>query len=136
MPLKTFRNPPPGSLDPTTYDDPTTTPAGDIADNPYWKRDVRRGYPRLSAVTQGDVVSLLTVGSAANPSPKLLAGAEGTKQLIDVKHEGEKGLSAYFERAKGTAVLGEGGLPPNPAPFKAPTVVKYELGSEQSYENK
>ena len=31
-------------------------------------RDMRRSYPTLSTVTQGDAVGLLTVGSAANPS--------------------------------------------------------------------
>ncbi|RYC63499.1 NADH dehydrogenase/NADH:ubiquinone reductase (H(+)-translocating) [Xylaria longipes] len=45
-----FRNPTPGALDPLTYDDPVTLPAGDIADNPYWKRDARRSYPKLSFV--------------------------------------------------------------------------------------
>ena len=60
-----FRNPPPGALDPATYDDPVTLPAADIAGNPYWKRDVRRQYAQLSTVTQGDVVALLSVGSKA-----------------------------------------------------------------------
>lgn len=106
-----------------------TTPAADIADNPYWKRDVRRAYPKLSTVTQADVVGLLTVGSAANPSPKLLAGEEGTKQLVAVKHEGEKGLAAYFEREKTpTLVLGEDGLPPKPASFGQLPGKKYDIG--------
>jgi hypothetical protein len=75
---------------------------------------VRRAYPKSSTVTQGDVVGLLTLGSAANPSPKLLTGEEGSKQLVAVKQEGQKGLSAYFEAEKAAAVLGEGGLPPSP----------------------
>ncbi|EXJ85053.1 NADH dehydrogenase [Capronia epimyces CBS 606.96] len=129
VPVKHFRNPPPGGLDPHSYDEAVTTPAADIADNPYWKRDVRRAYPTLSTVTQGDVVGLLTVGSAANPSPKLLAGEEGTKQLVAVKHEGEKGLAAYFEKEKtATVVLGEDGLPPKPATFGRLPAKKYEIG--------
>lgn len=113
-----------------------TFPAGDIADNPYWKRDVRRAYPKLSHITQGDAVALLSVGSAAAPSPKLLAGEEGSKQLVLAKQEGEKGLAAYFEKEKGAAVLGEGGMPPMPVSFKAPKVVDYRLDAEQAYENK
>ena len=131
--MKQYRNPPPGGLDPKAYDDPVTIPAGDIADNPYWRRDTRRSYPKLSAVTQGDAVALLTVGNAANPSPKLLTGEEGTKQLVTVKEEGEKGLATYFEKEKGTAVLGEGGMPPMPVAYRNPDATKYNLKHEQAY---
>lgn len=136
--MKQFRNPPPASLDPREYDDPTTVPAADLADNPYWKRDVRRAYPRLSSVNQSEAVGLLTVGSAANPSPKLLAGEEGQKQLVLVKEEGSKGLSHYFETEKATSVLGEGGLPPMPVATRSKinTAQKYEVGNFQSYDDK
>ncbi len=125
-------------MDPKSYDDPTTVPAADIADNPYWKRDVRRSYPRISAVTQGDVVGLLSMGSAANPSQKLLAGAEGSKQLVAVKQDGEeKGLSTFFEQQKAVgSVLGANGMPPFPPPRgRTQFGTKYELEGEQSYEN-
>lgn len=89
---------------------------------------MRRAYPKLSTVTQGDAVGLLTIGSAANPSPKLLAGEEGQKQLVAVKQDGEKGLAAYFESEKATAVLGEDGQPPMPPSFGQKSKVKYELG--------
>jgi hypothetical protein len=134
-----FRNPPPGALDPNGYDDPTTVPAADIADNPYWKRDVRRNYPRTSAVTQGDVVGLLSVGSAANPSHKLLVGDEGSKQLVAVKQDGEeKGLAAFFEQQQQAvgSVLGEDGMPPFPVPRgRAQFGKQYKLEEEQSYAN-
>ena len=52
------------------------------------------------------------MGNAATPSPKLLTGEEGTKQLVAVKQEGEQGLAVFFEKEKAAAVLGEGGLPP------------------------
>lgn len=120
-------------MDPKSYDDPVTVPAGDIADNPYWRRDTRRSYPKLSAVSQADVVGLLTVGSAANPSPKLLTGEEGTKQLVVAKEEGAKGLATYFEKEKGTAVLGEGGMPPLPVAYRNPDATKYKLLEEQAY---
>jgi len=137
VPIKTYRNPPPGGLDPNIYDDPVTVPAGDIADNPYWRRDVRRAYPKLSTVTQGDAVGLLTVGSAAEPSPKLLVGEEGTKQLVAVKAEGEKGLSAYFEDGgAGKAVLGADGMPPMPVSFRTKDEVKYNLADQKdAYDN-
>lgn len=113
-----FRNPPPGGNDPKEYDDPVTVPAGDIADNPYWKRDVRRSYPKLSVVTQPDVVGLLTVGSAEAPKEDVLKiGDAGKTQLVEVKEEGQRGLSMYFEKNKGVAakgVLGPDGLPPLP----------------------
>lgn len=89
---------------------------------------MRRNYPKLSTITQADAVGLLTVGSAANPSPKLLAGEEGTKQLVAVKQEGEKGLAAYFEQEKGAAVLGENGMPPLPPTFGKKPEVRYEVG--------
>ena len=71
-------------------------------------------------------MGLLTVGSAAKPSPKLLAGEEGSKQLVAVKQEGERGLSAYFEQEKATAVLGESGLPPMPPTVGVVKEKKYE----------
>jgi hypothetical protein len=132
-----FRNPPPGALDPNSYDDPVTVPAADIAENPYWKRDVRRRYPKLSTVTQGDVVALLSVGSKAAPKDEVLQlGDAGAKQLVAVKEEGEKGGLAVFlakETGVGSSVLGAGGLPPMP-----PTAVgakTYGLigANEQSY---
>merc|ERR1711939_91525 len=41
VPVKHFRNPPPGGLDPKLYDEAVTTPAADIADNPYWRRGAK-----------------------------------------------------------------------------------------------
>ncbi|ETN36477.1 uncharacterized protein HMPREF1541_08755 [Cyphellophora europaea CBS 101466] len=140
IPIKHFRNPTPGALDPKDYDDPVTIPAADIADNPYWKRDVRRAYPVSSYITQGDAVGLLSMGSAAAPSPKLLAGEEGAKQLVAVKEEGGKGLAVFFEGEKGLGaqVLGEGGMPPMPVQSRAKGTVgaeKYELAESQTYNN-
>lgn len=138
IPIKHFRNPTPGGLDPKEYDDPVTVPAADIADNPYWKRDTRRAYPNSSYVTQGDAVGLLSMGSAAQPSPKLLAGEEGAKQLVAVKEEGDKGLAVLFEseKALGARVLGEGGLPPMPVQTRARGTIgaeKYEVAETQAY---
>ena len=93
-----------------------TLPSGDIAENPYYKRDIRRSYPKLSVVNQAVVVGLLSVGSKSAPKNDILQpGDAGAKQLVQVKVEGEeKGLSAYFEKNKGASILGPGGLPPFP----------------------
>jgi hypothetical protein len=119
-----FRNPTPGSNDPLQYDDPVTTPAGDIADNPYWKRDARRSYARTSVLGQADAVALLSVGSAASPKRELV-GEEGGKALVAAQEEGRSvGLASYLmgdggegkELAeRGRALLTRDGLPPLPA---------------------
>ncbi|KAM0245251.1 hypothetical protein ACHAQJ_010612, partial [Trichoderma viride] len=133
-----FRNPTPGALDPRSYDDPVTIPAGDIADNPYWKRDSRRSYPQLSVVDQGHAVSLLTVGSAAQPKVDLI-GEAGEKALVAAQKEGETGLAKFFEKApKGVAKdLFVDGLPPLPSgqtlSSGAWDVHKYELNEDQTF---
>ncbi|KAL9058532.1 MAG: hypothetical protein Q9162_001687 [Coniocarpon cinnabarinum] len=134
-----FRNPPPAGNNPADYDDPVTAPAGDIAENPYWKRDVRRSYPRLSVVNQGDVVGLLSVGSQAAPREDVLQiGDAGQKQLVAVQEEGQKtGLPTFFKKDKANmaAVLGPDGLPPMPSNLGQNMVGKqYSLDAEQSYE--
>lgn len=133
-----FRNPTPGALDPATYDDPVTVPAADLADNPYWKRDTRRRYPRQAAVTQSDVVGLLSVGSAAAEKVELI-GEAGKNKLVAVQDEGEKGLAAFFAKDASVAksVLGENGLPPLPSGLHTHGKngeKKYEMCEEQTYE--
>jgi hypothetical protein len=122
------------------YDDPVTLPSADLADNPYWKRDVRRAYPKLSTVTQGDAVGLLTVGSAAAPKVELIGDA-GAKQLVAVQEEGQtQGLAAFFEKSAGKDVKADvmvDGLPPLPSGQSLASgkwaVHKYELAEEPSY---
>lgn len=135
-----FRLPTPGSLPPLSYDDPVTIPAGDLADNPYWKRDVRRNYPQLSTVSQADAVSLLTVGSQAAPKDDVLqVGEAGEKQLVSVKEQGEeRGLAALFEKDQKSiqSVLGANGLPPTPCninPVAQSSQSQYEMGHGQGY---
>jgi len=135
-----YRNPAPSGNDPAEYEDPVTYPAGDIAENPYWKRDVRRNYPQLSVVNQGHVVSLLTVGSKENPKDEVLQiGDAGAKQLVAIREEGQKGLSAYFGKDKKNmmGVLGTNGLPPVPTNLSLrPTGSRYELLEDQTYQGK
>jgi hypothetical protein len=131
-----FRNPPPGANDPNAYDDPVTVPAADLAENPYWKRDVRRRYPQLSTITQADAVALLEVGSAAAPKQELI-GEAGTKQLVAAQEEGTKGLSIAFERNMGLAkdVLGPGGMPPLPGGLHVSVdgQKRYNINTEEGY---
>lgn len=133
-----YRNPAPGSLDPQGYDDPVTIPAGDIADNPYWKRDVRRSYPKLSTVSQADVVGLLALGSAANPKVELI-GEAGEKQLVAATQQGETGLAKAVEQSPKELAkdLFVGGLPPLPSGQRPKEgewdVYPYELTEENSY---
>lgn len=133
-----FRLPTPGALPPLSYDDPVTVPAADLADNPYWKRDVRRNYPRQSVVSQADSAGLLTVGSQAAPKENALqAGEAGEKQLVSLKQEGEeRGLAATFAKDKSAikGVLGPDGLPPLPAKIKRSS--GYQLGSGEGYPEK
>lgn len=134
-----YRLPTPGALPPLSYTDPVTVPAGDIADNPYWKRDVRRNYPRVSSVSQSDAVALLTVGSQAKPKDDVLQiGEAGGKQLVSVKQEGEEhGLAAYFAKDnKGVqSVLGPNGFPPMPCNLNS-SATKYELDEDHGYPEK
>ncbi|KAI1749069.1 NADH-ubiquinone oxidoreductase 21.3 kDa subunit [Xylaria castorea] len=136
-----FRNPTPGALDPLSYDDPVTLPAGDIADNPYWKRDARRSYPKLSFVNQSDAVALLSVGSAAAPKQELIGDA-GAKQLVAATEEGQSGgLAAYFEKNTAAVAADDflvNGLPPLPSgerkkPDGKWEAYKYSVTEERSY---
>lgn len=119
-----------------------TVPAGDIADNPYWKRDTRRAYPRLSVVSQSDAVALLTVGNAEKPKVELI-GEEGSKALVAAEAEGqEKGLAKVFEE-KGADLAKEllvDGLPPLPSGQSFASgewdVHPWELTEEQAYPSK
>lgn len=85
-------------------------------------------------------MALLSVGSKAAPKDDVLKlGEEGSKQLVQVKQEGDStGLAAYFEKEKGVwkGVLKEGGLPPLPSGHNTtPSGVKqYVLLEEQPYE--
>ncbi|KAK3063283.1 hypothetical protein LTR53_018977 [Teratosphaeriaceae sp. CCFEE 6253] len=97
---------------------------------------MRRSYPKLSVVKQPDVVALLTVGSAAAPKEDVLQiGDAGTQQLVAVKEDGEKGLSAFFEREKSAfkGVLGPNGMPPLPTSRSLSSGKRYEILEDQSY---
>lgn len=62
----------------------------------------------------------------------LKIGDAGKTQLVEVKEEGEKGLSTYFQKNKAVFkdVLGPSGLPPLPT-TRHPTGKRYELMGEK-----
>ncbi|CAK7234700.1 hypothetical protein SCUCBS95973_009023 [Sporothrix curviconia] len=137
-----YRTPAPGAQDPLQITDPVTVPAGDIAGNPYWKRDARRNYPRLSTVNQADAVALLSVGSAAAPKVELI-GEEGSKALVAATDAGKsQGLGTFLASTSASAPTPAtdffvNGLPPLPSGQSlnsgAWDVHKYELLEEQTY---
>ncbi len=138
MPLNPqFRVPTPGSLDPRGYDDRVTFPAGDIAENPYWKRDTRRNYARTSVISQPELVQLLTVGNVKDGAKQELIGESGAKTLVSAKEEGQKGVATYFREGGVAGVLGKGGLPPFPsAGGPGDKAIRYEMPEDQGYPSK
>lgn len=87
------------------------------------------------------MVGLLSVGSEKAPKDDVLQiGEAGSKQLVEVKDEGEKGLAAFFKKDNKNmaGVLGPGGMPPMPKNLgqnmKQNGGHRYEILKEQSYE--
>ncbi|TFK44677.1 NADH dehydrogenase 21 kDa subunit [Crucibulum laeve] len=76
LPLANHHRYPPPASRPEKYSTPATK-ASDPAENPYWKRDVRRAYPQLSVVTQTDLSSLLIEHSGIQ---SVSAPSEGTEK--------------------------------------------------------
>jgi len=71
------RYPQPGSR-PETYSTPATM-ASDPAQNPYWKRDVRRAYPQLSVITQAEYSKVLLASPQAQ---SIAAPGEVSKESV------------------------------------------------------
>ncbi|KAF8345815.1 21 kDa subunit of NADH dehydrogenase [Amanita rubescens] len=119
LPIATLnRNPQPASR-PEKYSTPATK-ASDPAQNPYWKRDVRRSYPQLSVITQGELSSLLVEhsGIPAMGAPATQASvSEGCvpsapKLALDLS----QAIASITETAK---LYTESKLPPSlPTPHK------------------
>ncbi|KAH7914133.1 NUZM, NADH-ubiquinone oxidoreductase 21.3 kDa subunit [Hygrophoropsis aurantiaca] len=104
---------------PEKYSTPATK-ASDPAQNPYWKRDVRRAYPQLSVVTQPDLSSLLIQHSEAKSIPAPSEGKESEQSSILVKAAEALELSSAIATITSTQkVYTEARLPPKlPTPFK------------------
>ncbi|KAK9459819.1 uncharacterized protein V1516DRAFT_678079 [Lipomyces oligophaga] len=112
-----YRVPAPGSQPvASSYTDPSTLPAADIADNWYYKRDVRRAYPRTSSFGQADIAGLITFGSVAKP---LVPKSEEAVTSLAKIQDGSNNLSAVLAAMPAakvhSGILSSEGLPPFPA---------------------
>ncbi|KAH9946980.1 21 kDa subunit of NADH dehydrogenase [Amylocystis lapponica] len=112
------RYPPPGSR-PERYSTPATK-ASDPAQNPYWKRDVRRAYPQLSVVTQPELSSLLIEHSEAQAVAAPAEGQEADNSAVPaVAKEPLELTAAIATIAAASKAYSESKLPPKlPTPFK------------------
>ncbi|KAF9268868.1 21 kDa subunit of NADH dehydrogenase [Marasmius fiardii PR-910] len=114
------RWPPPGSR-PEKYATPATK-ASDPAQNPYWKRDVRRAYPQLSVVTQAGLSSLLIEhsGNQTVAAPVAEGEAKDAKDGAILTPREVMDLSAAIATiTASTKVYTESKLPPKlPIPHK------------------
>ncbi|KAF5393528.1 hypothetical protein D9757_000572 [Collybiopsis confluens] len=102
------RFPPPGSR-PELSSSPATK-ASDIAQNPYWKRDVRRAYPQLSVITQPGLSSLLIEHS----TPQAVAApVEGdANKAVSASQEPLELAAAISKVAESNQIYSESKLPP------------------------
>ncbi|GJE94496.1 hypothetical protein PsYK624_106660 [Phanerochaete sordida] len=113
------RYPPPASR-PEKYATPATK-ASDPAQNPYWKRDVRRAYPQLSVVTQSELSTLLIEHHDAKQQVVAAPAAEGQEEKKDVPapHEPVDLTAAIATVAQASKVFSESKLPPSfPTSYK------------------
>jgi len=91
------RFPPPGSR-PERYATPATM-ASDPAKNPYWKRDARRHYPRLSVMDQSELAQLLLAAPEISAKAKQTAltttdGEADLAKVISIVSQTEKAFTA------------------------------------------
>ncbi|KAG8804533.1 hypothetical protein FRC17_005941 [Serendipita sp. 399] len=111
------RYPQPGSR-PELYSTPATK-ASDVAQNPYWKRDVRRQYPRLSVITQSDYSQILLASPQAQSIAAPNASAEGTTETsVSTPASTTKAVATLSELLKeintSQSAFSESNLPPTP----------------------
>ncbi|KAG5358418.1 NADH-ubiquinone oxidoreductase 21.3 kDa subunit [Yarrowia sp. B02] len=129
-----YRVPTPGSRpEAQVYQDPSSYPTNDIAENPYWKRDHRRAYPQTAFFDQKTVTGLLELGSEA--TPRIADGDAGTKALLNVANGGVS-LNQAITKSPKDVIYGEvltvNGLPPV-APTLAPKQWKIIEGEAAIY---
>ncbi|KAJ1799735.1 hypothetical protein LPJ59_001624 [Coemansia sp. RSA 2399] len=121
IPRTTFRSPAPVSQPP--YRKPETA-ASDIYNNQYYKRDVRRNYPRTEVYTQSDVGTLLLGTKAAEALPE----SNGKEAAVDVPVVKAKDVVEALDRLQ-NPLYSASNLPPVPG-----TPYKYKMSPEQNPE--
>jgi len=106
-----YRMPPPASR-PELYATPASK-ASDPAQNPYWKRDVRRAYPQLSVVTQSELATFL-LQSPQDPSRQPQQGAEKSTETAAVPARTPDLNSAISSLYAAKKAYSKSSLPPVP----------------------
>ncbi|KAJ2660145.1 hypothetical protein IWW48_003092 [Coemansia sp. RSA 1200] len=127
IPRTTFRSPAPVSQPPYK---PPVTAASDIYNNQYYKRDVRRNYPRTEVYTQSDVGTLLLGSKAAEalPEPNGKEAAVGGAEIVDVPVVKVKNVVEALDKLQKPLYTASN---PPPVPGAA---YKYKLSPEQTLE--
>ncbi|KAF8798735.1 NUZM, NADH-ubiquinone oxidoreductase 21.3 kDa subunit [Phlegmacium glaucopus] len=131
LPISTAHRYPPPASRPEKYSTPATM-ASDPAQNPYWKRDIRRAYPQLSVVTQSELSSLLIEHAgtqAISPPSKDTTLPAANNKVLDLS----EAIAAITTTAQ---VYSESRLPPVlPTPYKrwVPEVAPAAPHAEHSY---
>ncbi|KDQ57611.1 hypothetical protein JAAARDRAFT_58199 [Jaapia argillacea MUCL 33604] len=116
IPIATLNRWPQPASRPERYSTPATK-ASDPAQNPYWKRDVRRAYPQLSVITQTELSSLL-LQQPENQST-ITAPSEGQESSVPVVSKGVDLASTITSITSTRKVFTEAKLPPGlPIPHK------------------
>ncbi|KAG6837704.1 hypothetical protein H0H93_003506 [Arthromyces matolae] len=115
LPIASLNRRPPPASRPEQYNTPATI-ASDPAQNPYWKRDVRRAYPQLSVITQDELSSLLiehsTPATITEPAEGKSDVPASAQPLIDL-------TEAIASITTAQKVYSESRLPPSlPVPNK------------------
>ncbi|KAF9461271.1 NADH dehydrogenase 21 kDa subunit [Collybia nuda] len=108
------RRPQPASR-PELYSTPATK-ASDPAQNPYWKRDVRRAYPQLSVVTQSELSSFLIEHSGAQTISAPTPDSSDVPTALQPKLDLSEAITTITSVRK---VYSDSKLPPVlPVPYK------------------
>ncbi|KAJ1826655.1 hypothetical protein LPJ73_008954 [Coemansia sp. RSA 2703] len=127
IPRTTFRSPAPASQ--PEYKKPTP-PASAIYNNPYYKRDVRRNYPRTEVYTQPEIGRLLLGANAVEKisSPEQQNAASTDAQATEAASVPAVEVKDIFEALQkvGGPVYSAANMPPVPG-----TPYKYKLSPEQ-----
>ncbi|PVV03264.1 hypothetical protein BB560_002260 [Smittium megazygosporum] len=108
---------------------PAITEASDISNNPYFKRDVRRNYPRVAVYSQQDLAKLLSKPEAE----KIASSADGAaatsaEQKSPVIPPQSFNLVSVLSTS-GLKPYSSSNLPPTPG-----TNYKYNISPEQEGE--
>ncbi|KAJ1998771.1 hypothetical protein GGI04_004855 [Coemansia thaxteri] len=145
IPRTTFRSPAPASQPEYKR---SVTAASDLFNNPYYKRDVRRNYPRTDVYTQPDVARLLlqaagTAEAVLSPPPPAAAGATAAAGAAAPAADGATAPAASAVQTSAvqvrdvvealaklqSPVYSPSNMPPVPG-----TAYKYKLSPEQHAE--